>query len=180
MSTAGGRRRQRSRDGMLTRVHTIRRGVCAHLIGSFQHVDQEWPSAKPSTFATITVQFRDSHQSPRVYQRGGMISVNNRRGRRRKRHTDIAVENADSNDRRQRPEDIPEKQVGVLKDVGCTPCAVNLEPPEHTDADDVLVKEVDDPVGKAVGQQIQTSATGVRCCLHVSIASIRPLAMYEE
>ena len=77
--------------------------------------------------------------------------------------TDNTVEETDANDGGDCPEGIPEQQVSILEHAGSTesqyradestrshvlltaPCTVDLEPPQHTDTDNVLVKEVDDP-----------------------------------
>ena len=84
--------------------------------------------------------------------------------RRGTRHTNDAVEETHGDDWQDRPERVPEQQVGVLKDAGnkvsyspyvkrdgvCSlltaPSTVDLEPPQDTDTHKVLIEEIDDPV----------------------------------
>lgn len=62
--------------------------------------------------------------------------------------------------------------------LGRRPAAIYLEPPQHANANDVLVEEIDDPAHEA-----PISAENARTKLrhpHVSVASVRPMPVHED
>jgi hypothetical protein len=62
--------------------------------------------------------------------------------------------------------------------LGGAPGAVNLEPPKHTDTDNVLVEEIENPMGR----NCQSNATdsSYEKHPHVSVAVVRPVSMNEQ
>lgn len=117
----------------------------------------------------ISVELREHHKN--IVICADAVS-RNRHTTKESIRTSDAIEDANGDDRRNRPEDIPEEQVRVLKDVLRTPSAVDHEPPEDADTDDVLVEKVDNPGGKS--RQISEGSMERRRPenIHIAVASV--------
>ena len=117
-------------------------GATTYLVDTVQHVHTEHAHSEPTAFSAITIQFGQSNQDVIV---------------------DVAIEEANSNDRRDGPEDVPEQEICILEDATnpsvpgcegredgnllcCAPSTINLEPPKHTNTHDILEEEVQDPI----------------------------------
>lgn len=62
--------------------------------------------------------------------------------------TNISIEYADRNNGRERPENVPEQEVCIFKNIRRAPRAIDLEPPQNAYTHNVLIEEIDDPASR--------------------------------